>query len=460
MLLWFCYSSSSFGRSRPVPRNLRSATWQSSSSCWSGQAITTASSMASTGRRPTRRSKPSSFESTDGSLGLSRKNRIQTLIRDASVAIEGSGFTLHRDPLLGVTFGVPEGLVRPAESKDSLRRLYRSPDGTVELEVALLRNRYVSLDQLYRKLTAIPGRKVSYSSFRPGWFVLTGEDHDREFYVRYHGAGKEIRGFSISYVPERAAELGPIVIAMSNVFRPSANASDPLISFIDDLQNGQVTSPSPPVASKKPEGASSGSGFIVDAQGHILTNAHVADDCATILIGPGNRARLVAKDIRNDLALLEDAEARVAPALVFRSDPVRLGEEVVAAGFPLHGILADSVNITPGVVSSLSGPQNDSRFLQTTAAVQPGNSGGPLVDRSGKVVGVVTAKLDSTFALEEGFIPENVNFAIRDDMVRPFLEANRINFEVGPRDATVKSIEEVAELVRRSVVSIECRGSQ
>ena len=386
------------------------------------------------------------------------QEQIQTLVEDAAVAIERSGFILRRDPQLGVTFGVPEALVLPAENKDSLRRSYRSPDGTIELEVAFLRNRYVSLDQLYRKLTTIPGRTVSYSSFRPGWFVLSGKDRDREFYVRYHGTGREIRGFSISYAPGRAAELGPIIIAMSNVFRPSATAADPLISFLENLQDSYEASPVPPVASKEaPKGDFTGSGFVVDAQGHVLTNAHVVGDCGRILMGLGDTATLVAKDVRNDLALLEDTEARSMPALVFRSDPVKLGEEVVAAGFPLHGILADSINITPGVVSSLSGLQNDRRFLQTTAAVQPGNSGGPLVDRGGKVVGVVTAKLDAAFALEEGgFIPENVNFAIRYDTIRPFLDTNRIDVEVGPRDVAAKSIEEVAELVRRSVVSIEC----
>jgi serine protease Do len=389
------------------------------------------------------------------------KDQIEALVTDAASAIERAGFTLHRDQQLDVTFGAPEALVQPVPSSDPLRRTYRSPDGGIELEVAYLRNKYASLDKLYRRLETLPGRTVSYSTFRPTWFVISGTDRQHDFYVRYHGHGGDIRGFSISYTPERATELGPAIIAMSNMFRASATATDPLIAFFENMQSyegepGAATAAPP---KEEPRGDTSGSGFVIDRDGHVLTNAHVVNQCLEIDVGPSGAATLVAIDQTNDLAVLEAPSTRTAPALVFRSDPVRLGEEVIAAGFPLHGILADSINITPGVVSSLSGPQNDSRYLQTTAAVQPGNSGGPLIDRSGKVVGIVSAKLDAAFALREGnFIPENVNFAIRHDTIKPFLDANRILFTAAPRDPNAKSVEEVAYLVRRSVVSITCRA--
>ena len=394
------------------------------------------------------------------------QDQIAALTLDAATAIEGSAFFVRRDRQLGVTYGIPEAIVQPVQSADALRRAFRSPDGSVELEIAYLHNRYKSLDQLYRRLSNRPGRTITYSTFQPSWFAMSGNDPDRQFYVRYHGNGREIRGFSISYIPERAVELSPIIVAMSNMFRASADASDPLIRFVEDLQRASIDAPSPegvpPVQPKQePQTDSSGSGFVVDARGHVLTNAHVVDDCGKILVGAGDLASLVTVDTKNDLALIDVPQARLLPALTFRSDRVKLGEEVVAAGFPLHGILADSINITPGVVSSLSGPQNDSRYLQTTAAVQPGNSGGPLVDRGGKVVGIVTAKLDAAYALKEGgFIPENVNFAIRHDAARSFLDANRIEFEVGARGVVTKTVEEVAELVRPSVVSIECLGAK
>jgi len=397
---------------------------------------------------------------------------IQVLLEDAATAIAKSGFSLRRDSELDVTFGVPEALVQPTVSTDARRRLFRSQDRTLELEVAYLSNRYVSLDQLYRRLTTISGRTVSYSRFQPSWFVLAGNDGGRRFYARYHRRGADIRGFSVSYSAERAVQFEPIVVAMSNVFRPSATASDPLITFLDDLHRPDDQTeehprispvpeqpPAPSQDADKPRADSSGSGFVVDAKGHVLTNAHVVADCVTLVVGVGSAAKLVVADAVNDLALLESTSARKAPALVFRSDSIRLGEEVIAAGFPLHGVLADSINVTLGVVSSLSGPRNDSRFIQTTAPIQPGNSGGPLIDRGGKVVGVVTSKLDAVIALERGgFIPEGVNFAIRHDTIRSFLDANRVDYRADIRGTDRQSIEDIADSLRRSVIPIECRA--
>jgi S1-C subfamily serine protease len=189
----------------------------------------------------------------------------------------------------------------------------------------------------------------------------------------------------------------------------------------------------------------------------VVTNAHVVDDCETILVAGRADATLVARDPNNDLALIKSPSSIGMAGIRFRLDGARLGEEVVAAGFPLRGILADSLNVTPGVVSSLVGLENDSRFLQTTAAIQPGNSGGPLVDREGRLVGVVTSKLDAAITWEKGgFIPEGVNFAIRQETLRPFLESHRISIVLDSGRPDVLSIEEVAEIARRSVVSIQC----
>jgi S1-C subfamily serine protease len=87
---------------------------------------------------------------------------------------------------------------------------------------------------------------------------------------------------------------------------------------------------------------------------------------------------------------------------------------VVAIGFPYHGLLTSDFTVTTGIVSSLSGLLKDTRFLQISAAVQPGNSGGPLLDTGGLIVGMVTAKNNSlTFVRATGNIPENINFAIK-----------------------------------------------
>ena len=133
----------------------------------------------------------------------------------------------------------------------------------------------------------------------------------------------------------------------------------------------------------KPEhAASSGTGFFVAADGAVVTNAHVVEDCSTVHVtseqGTTAVARVVARDDRNDLALLRTGLAPKKSA-AFRTS-IRLGEAVEAFGYPLTEVLSKSGNFTLGNVSALVGLGEDSRYLQISAPVQPGNSGGPLLD--------------------------------------------------------------------------------
>ncbi len=148
----------------------------------------------------------------------------------------------------------------------------------------------------------------------------------------------------------------------------------------------------------------------------MVTNAHVVEDCRSARIRPGGGApalaRIVARDAANDLALLE---TDMRPSKVATIRPAaRLGESVAVFGFPLSSVLASSGNFTLGNVTALAGLGDDTRFLQISAPVQPGNSGGPLLDENGNVIGVVTSKLNAVRTLARtGDIPQNVNFAIR-----------------------------------------------
>jgi serine protease Do len=129
----------------------------------------------------------------------------------------------------------------------------------------------------------------------------------------------------------------------------------------------------------------------VSKEGIVLTNAHVVEGCAEPnLETPAGTmpSRVIARDRTNDLAIL-----KAAPLDRFLSFRVtaRLGETVAAFGYPMAGLLSKSGNFTLGNVTALTGLRDDSRFLQVSAAVQPGNSGGPLLDESGNLIGVVTA---------------------------------------------------------------------
>jgi S1-C subfamily serine protease len=104
---------------------------------------------------------------------------------------------------------------------------------------------------------------------------------------------------------------------------------------------------------------------------------------------------------------------------------IRVGEPVAAFGFPLSSMLASSGNFTLGDVTALAGIGDDTRYLQISAPVQPGSSGGPLLDERGNLVGVVTSKLNAlkTAALTGDF-PQNVNFAIKASALTAFLGSN------------------------------------
>ena len=125
-------------------------------------------------------------------------------------------------------------------------------------------------------------------------------------------------------------------------------------------------------------------------------------------------------------------------------------------GFPLRGLLANQANVTVGIVSATAGLQDDARFLQITAPVQPGNSGGPLFDRSGNIVGVIVAKLDALQVAElTGDIPQNVNFAIKAGVARTFLAANGVGYETAPSVDRLDTAD-VAETGRTITVAVEC----
>jgi S1-C subfamily serine protease len=203
-----------------------------------------------------------------------------------------------------------------------------------------------------------------------------------------------------------------------------------------------------------------GTGFVVSASGHILTNNHVVDGCSEIrgnLNGqPETTLRVVSNDAQNDLALLQGPTGSFKDYARFRDRSVHSGDSVVAIGYPFHGLLTSDFTVTTGIVSSLSGILNDTRFLQISAAVQPGNSGGPLFDTNGLVVGVVSQKLDALYmARHTGNIPENINFAIKTGAIRDFLDNSVVPYESAAPAGELKT-PEIAEKARAFTLLITC----
>jgi TPR repeat protein/S1-C subfamily serine protease len=201
-----------------------------------------------------------------------------------------------------------------------------------------------------------------------------------------------------------------------------------------------------------------GSGFYVSAAGHIVTNDHVVDGCKQMRLADGTVLDVVITDKANDLALLRAPKPGVSFVRFRDGRGVRTGEGILIAGFPLRDEISSEINVTTGNVSSLAGPNNDRTLIQITAPVQHGNSGGPVLDLSGNVVGVVQSKFDPSADTSDDNtidVPQNVNFAVSANTLRAFLDAQEIEYESAPSNASLSSAE-IAARAHGFTVSLEC----
>lgn len=200
----------------------------------------------------------------------------------------------------------------------------------------------------------------------------------------------------------------------------------------NDQESAGLTD-TPPIASptarqqQPPEGPrTSGSGFFITDDGYFVTNRHVIADSRRIsvrtLAGVFS-ATLVREDIDSDLAILK-LEGKFSSLCIDPNASVKVADRVSTTGFPNPTIQGLAAKYSSGEIAALSGPGDDPRFVQISVPIQPGNSGGPLVDASGRVVGVVVAQLDKIETLKiTGNIPENVNYAIKGTILLGVLEA-------------------------------------
>ncbi|WP_442579128.1 S1C family serine protease [Mesorhizobium sp. ASY16-5R] len=204
--------------------------------------------------------------------------------------------------------------------------------------------------------------------------------------------------------------------------------------------------------------SASGTGFYINVDGWLVTNAHVVEGCARVgVAGRGDAVEWKA-DRQNDLAVVHSVGPSVS-IVPLRRAPARLGEDIAALGFPLSTVLSSSIKITTGNINALLGIADDSRFLQVSAPVQPGNSGGPLVDRAGALVGVVSGVLNSPSGAEGSPAPQNVNFAIRSSVLELFLQSRGIAFETVDVVGQPLATADLADKVAPAVVQVLCYGA-
>ena len=172
--------------------------------------------------------------------------------------------------------------------------------------------------------------------------------------------------------------------------------------------------------------AGSGTGFFITDDGYLISNYHVVKDPTQVRLVTSAgfiSAKVVQVDTANDLALLK-ADGRFAPVPIISSRAVKLGGTVATIGFPDPGLQGFAPKLAKGEIASLSGAADDPRYFQISVPVQPGNSGGALVDEQGHVIGIVSAKLIASAALAaSGALPENVNYAVKSSLLLSFLES-------------------------------------
>lgn len=221
-----------------------------------------------------------------------------------------------------------------------------------------------------------------------------------------------------------------------------------------EFQYVRIISPSVP---EEIVAASFGSGFAVSEDGYVITNNHVINGCKEVKIhhrGQSIPARVVTFDPNNDLALLKGDFQPDTFFALSRENPELL-QEIYVAGYPFGQKISTTVKVTKGIVNSLTGVGNNFSNIQIDAALQPGNSGGPILNTIGNVVGVAVAKLDIEKVLENyGVIPENTNFGIKSSVVRTLLESNNVSLKK-PNTASI-STTELGKMISDATYYLSC----
>ena len=201
----------------------------------------------------------------------------------------------------------------------------------------------------------------------------------------------------------------------------------------------------------------SGTGFFINHTGHIVSNNHVIDSCNAVKLhykGKVTPVTILATDQSNDLSLMK-VDTKPDDVFPVAIDDANLLDDVYVAGFPFGKDVSSSVKVTKGVVSALTGIANNYSNIQIDAALQPGNSGGPIINNEGNVVGVAVAKLDYKIILKNyDTIPEGTNFGIKSSTVQQFIKANNVkSIQPNRREMSTKDI---GAKIQKATVYLDC----
>jgi hypothetical protein len=276
-----------------------------------------------------------------------------------------------------------------------------------------------------------------------------------------HGQGTYTFPNGTKYVGEFRDDLfngqGTLYAANGAVLKQGTFERNKLVRSHQVAELPPPPASTPPVIASELIAASSGTGFFVSKDGYIVTNEHVIDGCLSVKAhrnGIDFESTIVSSDRVNDLALLK-IDFRPSDPLSLSPDNGFLSQDIFVYGFPFGDAFSSSIKVTGGLISSLTGIGNNFSEIQIDAALQPGNSGGPIIDEFGNVVGVAVAKLDALFMMENiGVIPENTNFGIKSSVLEVFLQGNSVTYRTGTDTPVSRS--EIAAQVSENTLYLTC----
>ena len=404
--------------------------------------------------------------------------QVERLIAVAKPTIAQWGFEKVVFPNHAATIWVPFGLGLDVRSTESGLH-YKDRQGRLSLDfVSVAHGSVYGVHDAMLADKNAKGWDIHYEAAKDDWFVISATSPDNaDHYYRYHQDGDAVTGFALEWNNaagningERIAVIDSAVLGASMkgdffVDPPGSDAPAATANAAPPPEQQPAALPTNPAPEPpKPEGVTTGTAFFVSDDGYLVTNAHVVADCTKVMVktddGAVMEAAQTAADATNDLAILKlsfapgKAPKRVAALRL----GARLGEGVEAFGFPHTDLLSTSGNFTLGNVAALTGLHDDSRYLQVSVPVQAGNSGGPLLDASGNLVGVVSAKLDAVkVAAASGDLPQNVNFAVKSAIVASFLDANRVTYKVGAPGGKAMDPADIADAARAMSGFVVCR---
>jgi len=196
--------------------------------------------------------------------------------------------------------------------------------------------------------------------------------------------------------------------------------------------------------------AASGSGFYITSSGYILTNNHVIEGCRKVTLSHNGQevsANVIATDSKNDLAILK-TNVRPSRFYKFSQNDAKLLDNVIIAGYPLGKRVSSAIKTSKGSVTSLAGYGDNYSNFQTDAALNQGNSGGPIMNNSGNVVGIAVANYGKQAGVE------SFNFGIKSSTVKTFIESNDIRYSKGSKSNL--NNEQLSSLITNATIYLEC----